>query len=196
MLNAEGQCADMATIKSSFTSPGAGTETFKAMTPTGTLYDAFKHIDRQIFAMILSGVAQMRNAAEDLSNVGFNEVKRLILHKGSYREYWKNGRKRMSSQPGQPPAAERGGTLEPSIYQQVISRPNQNPAVAEFGTTAPFAAELEFGTTRIQPRPFMRPARENVARVAQQHVARHLQIAYSRKIKSNKNNTFTLDMDM
>ena len=73
-LIVEGRCVDMATIKSSFTHTGAGTETFKAMTSTGTVYDAFKAIDRRLLNMVLAGIAQMRNAAQDLSVMGFNQT--------------------------------------------------------------------------------------------------------------------------
>jgi hypothetical protein len=102
----------------------------------------------------------------------------------------------MSSQPGQPPAAEMGEDLEPSIYQKVISKPNQNPAVSEFGSTAPFAATLEFGNTKIPARPFMLPARQKVANVAASTVAQHLQIAYSRKTKSLKGTVIKMNMDI
>ena len=184
-LIAEGRCVDMATIKSSFTHAGAGTETFKAMTSTGTVYDAFKAIDRRLLNMVLAGIAQMRNAAQDLSVMGFNQTKLLISKQGSYKPYYKKGKLRMSSAPGEPPAATPGEDLEPSIYQKVISRPNQNPAVAEFGSTAPFARKLEFGTTSMPARPFMLPARAKVASRANSEVARHLQIAYSRSIKKS-----------
>lgn len=186
----------MATMKSTVNLPGGNKETFKAFTATGTLYDAFKHIDKQIFGMILAGVYRMREAAKDLATIGENEVRLSISKKGSYREYYKRGRRRMSSQPGSPPAAERGGDLEPSIYSKVVSKQNQNPAVAEFGSTVDFAWDLEFGTNKIQPRPFMLPARQKVAARAQQEVARHLQIAYSKSISKNKNNKFVVKMDM
>jgi len=184
----------MATIKSSFTFKGAGTETFSASTPTGSLYAAFKQIDKRIFSMVLAGVYQMRQAAQDLSVIGFNEIKRSIAKPGSYKPYYKKGKRRMSSQPGQPPAAEIGGDLEPSIYQQVKSRPNQNPAVAEFGSTAPFARELEYGTSNQPARPFLLPARQKVAAVAQSNVVRHLNIAYSRAGRKHKAQVIKIDM--
>lgn len=186
----------MATMKSTVNLPGGNKETFKAFTATGSLYDAFKNIDKRIFAMILAGVYRMREAAQDLAVIGENEIRLSIGKKGSYKEYYKRGRKRLSSQPGSPPAAERGGDLEPSIYSKVISRPNQNPAVAEFGSTAEFARDLEFGTNKIQARPFILPARQKVAAVAHQKVAKHLQIAYSQSIKKNsKNNKFIVKME-
>jgi hypothetical protein len=167
----------------------------KKSTPTQKVYAALAAVEPEIKSIILAGVYQMRKAAEELSIVGLNEAQKLILHKGSYKEYTKNGVKRMSSSPGEPPAATRGGDLESSLYQKVVSRPNQNPAVAEFGSKAPFAKDLEFGTTKLQPRPFMRPARNNVAKVAGSHVVRNLQIAYTRKTKALKGKTFVVDME-
>lgn len=168
----------------------------KKLTPTQTVYKALAAVDPMIKKIILSGIYQMREAAKDLSIIGFNEVKKSISHKGSYKPYRKKGKDRMSSQPGQPPAAEMGEDLEPSIYQSVTSKPNQNPAVAEFGSTAPFARTLEFGNTKIQPRPFMLPARQKVAGVAHANIARHLRIAYSRKIKSLHGTVTTVDMEI
>lgn len=103
--NAERLCVDMATIKSS-----SGGQTFKAFTPTGSVYDAFKNIDNRLLKMVLAGIFQMRKAAEDLSVIGFNETKLLIGKKGSYKPYYKKGKQRMSSNPGSPPAAERAKT--------------------------------------------------------------------------------------
>jgi hypothetical protein len=166
------------------------------LTPTQKLYKILDSLEPQVKSIILAGVYQMRKAAEDLSVIGFNETTRLILQKGSYRPYFKNGKKRMSSAPGEPPAAMRGETLEPSIYNKVVSGPNQNPAIAEFGSNASFAKDLEFGTTTTQPRPFIRPAKDKVAAVAASNVARHLKIAYSRKTRSLKGSVFTLDLEM
>lgn len=166
------------------------------LSPTQTVYKALAAVDPMIKKIILAGIYQMREAAKDLSIIGFNEVKKSIAHKGSYKPYRKNGKDRMSSQPGQPPAAEMGEDLEPSIYQEVISKPNQNPAVAEFGSTASFARTLEFGNTKIAARPFMLPARQKVASVAHSNIARHLQIAYSRKTKALGGTVIKVNMDI
>jgi hypothetical protein len=168
----------------------------KKPTATQTVYKALAAVDPMIKKIILAGIYQMTEAAKDLSVIGFNETKKLIAHKGSYKPYRKKSKERMSSQPGQPPSAEQGEDLEPSIYQSVITKPNQNPAVAEFGSTAPFARTLEFGNTKIQARPFILPARQKVANVAHSNVSRHLQIAYTRKIKALKGTVTTVNMDI
>lgn len=166
------------------------------LSPTQTVYKALAAVDPIIKKIILAGIYQMREAAKDLSVIGFNEMKKSIAHKGSYKPYRKNGKDRMSSQPGQPPAAEMGEDLEPSIYQEVISKSNQNPAIAEFGSTAPFARTLEFGNTKIAARPFALPARQKVASVARSSVSRHLQIAYARKTKALQGMVTTVRMDI
>lgn len=174
----------------------SGGQTFKAFTPTGSVYDAFQNIDKRLLSMVLAGIYQMREAAKDLSVIGFNETKQLIGKKGNYKKYYKNGKERMSSNPGSPPAAERGEDLEPSIYHKVVSRPNQNPAVAEFGSNAPFAAQIEFGTTKLPARPFLLPARQKVARVANSNAARHLRIAYSRSIRKSTGKPIIIDLGL
>jgi hypothetical protein len=185
----------MAAMQQTFNLPGGNKETFKATSATGSLYDAFKHIDKRILSMVLAGVYRMREAAQDLATIGENQVRLSIAKPGSYKPYHKRGRMRMSSQPGTPPAAEQGGDLEPSIYSKVVSKQNQNPAVAEFGAAASFARDLEFGTNKIEPRPFMLPARQKVASVAQQRVARHLQQAYAKSAKKGGKNTFVIKME-
>jgi HK97 gp10 family phage protein len=58
------------------------------------------------------------------------------------------------SRPGEPPNNE-FGTLVSHIE---ASQPK--PLVAEVRSEAPYAAHLEFGTSRMQARPYMRPARD------------------------------------
>lgn len=186
----------MAAIRGGFNYPGLPSETWSAQTPTGTVLDAFKKIDNRIKNMVMAGVYEMNAAAEELANIGRLAVLSLISHKGSYKTYYKKGRKRMSSQPGQPPAAEKGGDLEPTIYAKRISRAKDNPAVAEFGSTAPFARDLEFGTTNLQARPFMLPARQQVANVAGPVVARRLMTAYNRKLKSMGVTDIVINMEI
>ena len=57
------------------------------------------------------------------------------------------------SQPGQPPAVDTG-RLRASITHRIEGN------VAFVGTTVEYAAYLEYGTSRIEPRPFLHPALE------------------------------------
>lgn len=132
-----------------------------------SLQAALQELDVRLQRMIQAGVASTYESAGQLADAGKEEVHRLIRHKGSYKEYYtKDGKTRTSSQPGEPPATEPGNTLDNSIVSTRISRRNENPAKAAFGSTAKYAPHLEFGTAKMQPRPFMRPAREHVSRIA------------------------------
>lgn len=176
----------MATIKSSFSFKGAGKESFKAFTLTGTLYDAFKEVDKRVFGAILAGVYKMRETAGDLATIGAEEIRKSIAKKGSYKPYVdRRGKLRLSSNPGTPPAAVPEGDLLPSIYQTTTSKINQNPAVAEFGSKAPFAVELEYGTTKVAARPFLLPARQKVASVAENIILRDLRQAYKKSLSKS-----------
>lgn len=163
-------------------------------TPTSGIYLATKEIDMRIRSMLLAGVFQMKNTAEKLAYLGKLEVLSSISRKGSYKAYKKKGVDRISSQPGTPPAAEKGEDLEPSIYSKVISKNNQNPAVAEFGSTASFAKTLEFGNSKISARPFMLPARQKIAQVAPAIVVTDLVRAYQKNLsKKSKSATVVVE---
>jgi HK97 gp10 family phage protein len=167
----------------------------KKYTKSG-FYDVLKDVDKRIKHALLRGAWAMRDAARDLSKLGEKEVRKSIIYKGSYKKYYKKGVERMSSHPGNPPAAVKGEDLEPSIYSRVTSGPKRNPATAEFGSTAPFAADLEFGTTKIQPRPFLRPAKKQVRDMAPLIVVDHLVTAYRKSLSGAKATTVVIDMDM
>lgn len=186
----------MAQIRGGFNYPGLPSETWTAQTPTGTIFEAFKHIDRRITNMLIHGMYAMNKTAGELANLGKLKVQELISQPGSYLPYYKDGQLRMSSHPGKPPAASRGGSLDSSIYSVRTSKDKDNPAVAEFGSTAPYARELEFGTTSIQPRPFLLPARQAVADVAQAIVVRNLVIAYNKSLRNAKNTTVDVRMEI
>ena len=159
-------------------------------------YDVMKEVDKRIGLALLHGAWAMRDAARDMAKFGEKETRKLIAHKGSYKKYYKKGVERTSSHPGQPPAAVKGEDLEPSIYSKVTSGPKRNPATAEFGSTAPFAADLEFGTKKIEPRPFLRPARQQVRALAPLIVIDHLVNAYTKSLGGAKGTTVVVDMDM
>lgn len=168
----------------------------KKTTPTQKIYKALKGLDGAVKGMVLSGIWQMRQTSGKLADIGKKAVVISILKQGNYKPYFKNGKKRYSSTPGTPPAAERGGTLEPSIYSEIKSKNNQNPAVAEFGSTAPFARELEFGSTTMPARPFMLPARQQVAQMAGAIVAADLGRAYAKKAKKLKAQELKFEMGL
>ena len=164
--------------------------------PTSSIYSATKEVVASIRSMLLAGVYQMRNAAGEIANLGRIAILTSIGKPGSYKAYIKKGKVRMSSNPGTPPAAEKGEELEPSIYSKKISKFNQNPAIAEFGSTAPFAKTVEFGNSKLPARPFIRPARQKVAGLIEPIIIRNLVYAYNRNNKKRAGGSFEVDMEL
>lgn len=60
-----------------------------------------------------------------------------------------------ASRPGEPPR-KRTGTLQKSIAHQIEVAPNQ--IIAKVGSKVPYARHLELGTSRMAPRPYLRPS--------------------------------------
>lgn len=154
-----------------------------------TVQEVMQRVEAEIAAMVKAGEREMHNAAGQLAAHGANHMRQIVQHKGTYKPYQFRGTTRYSSQPGEPPAAitGAGATLIPSIYSETTSIIGANPAVAEFGAKAEFAADLEYGGTSsmgfpMAPRPFLRPAREEVARVASADVRKRLIRTYTRKL--------------
>lgn len=65
-----------------------------------------------------------------------------------------SGKGHIPSLPGQPPRADTR-FLDTNIETTVVS---QNPPTVHVTSHAPYSAFLEFGTSRMAERPFMRPA--------------------------------------
>lgn len=68
-----------------------------------------------------------------------------------------SGANHVPSLPGEPPMADTG-TLDRSIHVEQI-----DDLSARVVADAPYAAALEFGTSKMAERPFMRPAAKKVA---------------------------------
>lgn len=66
------------------------------------------------------------------------------------------GAKHEPSAPGEPPNREWGG------LQDHITASQPKPLVAEVRSDADYAAALEYGTSRMAARPYMRPARDKM----------------------------------
>ena len=130
---------------------------------SASLDKAIKEIDFRIQRIIQAGVSSMYDSANQLAEIGKGYVQDSIRHEGTYKPYIdKRGNQRMSSAPGEPPASASGNDLDKSIYSKKISKRNSNPAIAEFGSNSPYAMSLEYGTEKMAPRPFMRPAVEKL----------------------------------
>jgi HK97 gp10 family phage protein len=67
-----------------------------------------------------------------------------------------SGRNHVPSRPGEPPNQDTG-VLASNIETVQIS-----PVLVEVSSNAPYSAPLEFGTSKMAARPFMRPARDKM----------------------------------
>lgn len=128
-----------------------------------SLRKAIFDLDKRIKKAVDAGVHSMQVSAGELAEIGEEELHKSIDHIGSYKPYIDTyGNLRMSSQPGEPPASKPGNPLDQNIYHNHVTAPKSNPAVAEFGVNGEVAHLLEWGTPKMAPRPFVRPAREKV----------------------------------
>lgn len=160
----------------------------KKLNTSGSLEDVILRVEAEIQGAINAGIKEMHNAAGQLAAHGADHIRKIIQHKGTYKPYQFRGKTRYSSKPGEPPAAitGAGATLFPSIYSNVTSTIGSNPATAEFGSKADFAADLEYGGLSsggfpMAPRPFLRPAKIEVERVARRDIYKRLVRTYARR---------------
>lgn len=163
---------------------------------TKSLNKAIKDVDNRIQRIIQAGVYSMYESANEIADLGKEYVNESIRHEGTYKQYVdKRGNVRMSSAPGEPPASAPGNDLDKSIYSKKISKRNANPAIAEFGSTSPYARALEYGTEKMAPRPFMRPAAEKLrSSDVERIVVGNFAMRMARKIKSMRHLNVRLDV--
>lgn len=89
-----------------------------------------------------------------------------------------SGKKHVASSPGQAPNQDTG-TLAGNIETNQIA-----PLIVEVSSNAPYAAPLEFGTSRMEARPYMAPARDAKRPEVEQLVRRGVDAAV-RKSRSS-----------
>lgn len=81
-----------------------------------------------------------------------------------------SGKGHVPSKPGQPPSGDTG------ILDGAIETVQTDPLTVEVSSNAPYSVALEYGTSKMAARPFMRPAaekeRSNVARLTAEAVRR------------------------
>lgn len=65
-----------------------------------------------------------------------------------------SGSKHVASSPGEAPNQDTG------VLGNNIEAILKEPLIAEVSSNAPYSAPLEFGSSRMEPRPFMAPARD------------------------------------
>ena len=115
-----------------------------------------KNVEERIRQAVHRGVKRGVVAGTELVR---NEALRLILHTAKTgRLYQRRGRVHQASAPGEAPASDTG-----TLVRNITTRYSED-GKAFVGIVAAhthYAASLEYGTPRMAPRPFMRPALAN-----------------------------------
>ena len=111
-----------------------------------------KHVDR---LKILSGQNRIIKAAGRVLYVGADMI-RAEAHRSISRGS-RSGKKHKPSAPGEPPNRDTG-VLQAHLRAELVS-----PLEAHVASEAPYAAALEFGTSKMEARPYLRPARDKQA---------------------------------
>lgn len=89
-------------------------------------------------------------------------TKNLLVGERSGHVYSIRGKAHQASAPGEPPAVDTGNLKNSLRVLEVTDD------YASFGTSADYAAYLEFGTRNMAARPYLRPAAENSVRDVEQ----------------------------
>lgn len=86
-----------------------------------------------------------------------------------------SGKNHVPSNPGEPPMNDTGMLMRGIIVEQA----KDDPFAVDVKATAPYSAALEFGTSKMAERPFMRPA----AKATKDKIARLVSTAVSRQME-------------
>jgi hypothetical protein len=94
------------------------------------------------------------------------------------RVYQKSNPKRThrASAPGEAPANDLG-----FLASQIFAEPSSEPMTVNLTSRAPYSVYLEYGTMRIRPRPFLRPAAEFAAKQGSEIVGAYVQQVFGRR---------------
>ena len=79
-----------------------------------------------------------------------------------------SGAGHIPSAPGQPPNEDSG------FLRSKVTNVETGPLTAEVRSEAPYASALEFGTSRVAARPYIRPARDKELAPSQRRLARQI----------------------
>lgn len=108
-----------------------------------------KHADR---LKILSGQGRLIKAVGRVLYVGADMI-RAEAHR-SISAGSVSGKGHVPSSPGEPPNRDTG-VLQAHLRAALVA-----PLEAQVTSEAPYASALEFGTSRMEARPFLRPSRD------------------------------------
>lgn len=116
----------------------------------------------------------MRNVAKDVTAALYAAGQDIELDaERSITEGSISGKGHIPSLPGEPPNRDTGD-LDRNIDTETKS---QNPPTVHVVSHMPYSAALEFGTSKMDERPFMRPATEKNRKKVGQKVAAAVRIA-------------------
>jgi HK97 gp10 family phage protein len=88
-----------------------------------------------------------------------SEAKRSIVKGPKTGRIYKRGKGfHRASAPGQPPANDTG-----FLASSIFAEPIKGEVATKIEARAPYAVHLEFGTAKMAPRPFIRPAGDKAA---------------------------------
>jgi hypothetical protein len=124
------------------------------MTWNGTRISA--GVRNAIMRGLLDVASDVRNTAIDSivdgPKTGFTYTRRSVVH--------------VASAPGEPPAADIG-----TLHNSITLRPDVKALAVYVNAGAKYAAALEYGTAKMEPRPYLRPALLQHARLIGTRVA-------------------------
>jgi HK97 gp10 family phage protein len=122
-------------------------------------------------------VAQpVRNAIATAALTVQTEAQNSVRQPGRGRVYKRGSRTHQASAPGDPPASDTGrllGSIETTLLD--------NGFAAEVGTGVAYGRHLEFGTSKIAPRPWLFPALEKHRVRITEHIANAVRSALRRR---------------
>lgn len=104
-------------------------------------------IKRGAFAGVVIAAEAVREAAVGL----------VLNPPKTGRVYRRRGVEHQASAPGEAPASDTG-----RLARSITVRPDEARTAATVNASTEYAAPLEFGTQRVEPRPYMRPALASV----------------------------------
>jgi HK97 gp10 family phage protein len=107
--------------------------------------------DEQVIARIRQ--AAMQGVIEGTELVHSTAVRLIMNGPKTGKVYRRRGVEHQASAPGEPPASDTG-----ALVQRSGTEYDQANLVGTVTFHSKYAAALEFGTERIEPRPFARPA--------------------------------------
>lgn len=107
-------------------------------------------------------------AVEKAAIVLEKHIKQTLSQRGTGRRYPRGKKTHQASAPGEPPAVDTGQ------LRASIRREKAGLFTWRVGTGLEHAPHLEYGTSKMAPRPFMRPALERAIPEMTQHLEREL----------------------